>query len=80
MAENISKKTVFEFHKPTDYVKDYIASHKTISKDTSISSGLTCKIKMKQNKNQYNAGLNLDPFKTFTSDDSRNFNTFNTTR
>ena len=35
---------------------------------------------MKQSKNLINADLNLDPFKTtFASEDSRNYNTFNTT-
>ena len=35
MQEIITKKTVFELHKPKDFVKDYIVSHKTISKDSS---------------------------------------------
>lgn len=38
---HLSKKTIFEVNKPKNYVKDYIQSHKTFSKDASSSTGLT---------------------------------------
>ena len=78
MQQIITKKTVFELHKPKDYVKDYIVSHKTISKNSSTATGLTSKVRRKQSKNLINADLNLDLYKTFTREDSRNYNTFNT--
>lgn len=61
----ISKKTIFEVNKPKDYVRDYIASHRTINKDSSVVSGITV---VKKNHKQSNADLELnDPYKTFAS-------------
>lgn len=58
----IGKKTVFQVNKPRDYVKDYIASHRSIIKDSSMSTAVTYanKKKDKMNVNAINADLNLN--------------------